>query len=147
MFTQTPPPRRRFQRRYVVGLGVFAIIGGCVAWTFRPLNSTERRLAGILFSPGGKQGGFCLRSNRRCMYLHPGQSGPPYEFVACGTWTATETQLLIDDKSMSISVTNWREFREQFRIWLNSTRTYSLEFASGHRILLNGEEFHRVPTP
>lgn len=86
--SETVKPRRRWPWRALAVVAL--VVGGLLAWRFRPLNGTERALVGKW---KGDYGEVTFRSNRRFEAGDEAFGEGPDE---TGTWSATEDQLLID---------------------------------------------------
>jgi hypothetical protein len=138
MSTPTPPPRRRFKRRYVVGLVLAVMVSGAAAWMNRPLNFLERRLVGswIMDVPYHPQR-ITFDSTRTFKI----------EGVGGGRWRTDGQNLIMKDNTPCLYASFWLQVEGQLTRWIEPARSTPIRFRDENHISIANADYIRVPTP
>lgn len=140
--TETAPKRRHW--RWVILACVLLLVGGPIAWQFRPLNATERRLVGswsIDDSVDPARTNLCTFRPDRTVVLSNCQGARPL----IGRWRATSTHLDMSgicapDAPMLIRLS--MVYHE-----LANRIPRRIRFADDATLSVNHASWSRVPTP
>ena len=131
------------RRRWLVRVTVFLVlmVGVMLAWPFRPLNGTERRLVGAWHLLGDRPQFLRFTADRRLRYA--GGSEP---FEEIGTWSAAESGLEIrfHADQARIAKQGWLARLEELCGRLRGRKPSVLKFHGGDRALIYGYECERI---
>jgi hypothetical protein len=149
MSTPTPPPRRRFKRRYVVGLCLLLATVAAVAWCYRPLTSRERKLVGHWLDNAEPWTGLEFTSDRKVNMIVFRNGGWDRSIELVSWWRLSGNRLTIRNQNSletaSLVKKAWAQLASEGEVEPLQLEDDELEFF--------GHSYHRqkislsVPTP
>jgi len=148
----TETGRRRRRWPWVVLAVVLLLVGGPIAWRFRPLNATERKLVGIwasASSPVQKMRFTAARgfgnNLQNTASLDSGKECPSSHFTDFGTWTADSTEVTLDVQPIQPGPLDERVLIWFMRAFGFARAKIPITFEDADHLSFDDEPFVRVP--
>jgi len=131
--------KRRRRWPWVAAAVVLLLVGGSLAWRFRPLNSAEKAFVGHWHD--GSTNGFRFDANHCC--AGDGAGGE----VVTGTWSARGNTLSIRFRTELKDYANlpWQMGLSRYLETLLSPPSGKVKWDGANRFFWQGNEFVRVP--